>query len=234
MKKRLLTIATCMLSFFVVNAQDDVINPALSGFEAHVGVTFPNGDFGDEDEGGAATGLNVGIKYYYPLQTKGLSLFVGLDAFYNGLQGDIKDDLEDYINDYYAEGADITHSAYLNIPITAGVNYAHPINEKIKAFGEVGLGFNYSKMTDQKIEWDEYDAEMTTTFNASTTFAYNIGAGISINDKYSIGLKYNNLGTHKYKTKYEIIEDGDTIDKDSYKSDKLSISNIALVVGIRF
>jgi len=227
MKKVLFMVATFMLGLFMVNAQDAAEQSSLEGFEAHIGAVFPNGNFGDEKKGGAATGLNLGLKYYHPLKTPGLSLFLGLDAFYNGLQGDIKDDIEDY----YGNDVDITHSAYLNIPIMAGVNYSYPLNEKTKVFGEFGLGLNYSKITDFKAEED--DDYYKESFDASTQLAYTIGGGLFFNDKYSIGLKYNNLGKHKYKVKWEEEIQGYK-DKNSYKTSALSITNIAIVFGIRF
>lgn len=68
----------------------------------HFGPSFPVSDFGsdnifDEDAGGAAVGFNIGLKYTYPLNDKGLGLFGGIDFNYDGLKKDFKDDVEDLV-----------------------------------------------------------------------------------------------------------------------------------------
>ncbi|MDR2086964.1 MAG: hypothetical protein LBP72_07280, partial [Dysgonamonadaceae bacterium] len=147
-----------VLVLFLVSCVS-VMNAQFSQF--HVGVALPQGDFGDgdvdDDEpfgdgvGFAATGFNVGYKYYNPLSAKNLSLVFALDVFYNGLNSDVKDDFEDAED---AADGDFEYSlpAYLNIPVTLGLNYAHPLSSTIDLYGEVALGFNFSKITDLKIE----------------------------------------------------------------------------------
>ncbi|MCD7972490.1 MAG: outer membrane beta-barrel protein [Candidatus Azobacteroides sp.] len=217
MKRIFLFIFSLMTSMSIIHAQD---------FQLHVGAVFPTGDFGDESKnrdigeglGFASTGFNIGAKLYTPVSVENLSLVFTLDFFYNGLKSDYKDEVEKYYDD-------VSFPSYLNIPVTAGVNYTYPVNENIGVFGEVGLGLNFSKMTAFKYE-DAYDEEKYT-FDLSSAFCYALEAGVLFNNKYTVGLRYNGLGSHKYKVK--------DLDGDKWKTDKsLSITNLTLAVGIKF
>lgn len=214
MKKALILVLIFMGSVYTMNAQFS---------QLHIAGVFPTGDFGDDNSkkeiyqgvGHAATGLNIGYKYYNPLSVENLSFVFGIDLFYNPLQGDYKDDYEDVAED-------ITFPVYLNVPATVGLNYAYPVAEKVKIYGEVGLGCNYSQGTNFKYEYRGYDYELK--FDPSFKFAYGIEGGIFVNEKFSIGLRYNNLGSHKYKYK---------INSEKTKFDKaLSISNLSLALGL--
>ncbi|MDR1436700.1 MAG: outer membrane beta-barrel protein, partial [Candidatus Symbiothrix sp.] len=158
-----------------------------------------------------------------PLSAEKLSLVFGLDVFYNGLNSDLKDEWAD-------DDEDVSWPVYLNIPVTLGLNYAHPVNEAISLYGEFALGVNFSKITNYHEEWTDYDGEeyeATLKFDPAFKFCYGLEAGVFINKKYSIGLRYNQLGSHKFEYKNE--------DKKKDKFDKaLSISNLSLSVGILF
>jgi opacity protein-like surface antigen len=232
MKKYFILVLVLVTCVSAINAQ-------FSQF--HVGLALPQGDFGDGNEkkeffmsdgvGFAATGFNIGYKYYNPLSVEKLSLVFGLDVFYNGLNSDAKDEWGD-------DDADISWPAYLNIPVTIGLNYAHPINEAISIYGEFALGVNFSKITNFHTEYsdDDYQSESTYKYDAAFTFCYGLEAGVFINKKFSIGLRYNQLGSHKFKGKKEwYYEQYDDEGDDKFKFGKaLSISNLSLSVGILF
>lgn len=198
----------------------------------HIGGVFPTGDFNDDDNynsksGNAAIGFNVGYKYYSPLKVPNLSLTFGIDLFYNDIKGDVKDDVEDDNPNY-----DVTFPKYLNIPLHVGINYVYPLpNSNIAIYGEFGLGPNLSIETLQKFESKKSDYEQKITYTPSIKLSYNLEAGIEIKQKYIFGLRYNQLGTHKYK--YTITEKPDG-DKEKGKMNKQPITNITLIAGIKF
>lgn len=198
----------------------------------HVGLVFPSGkfsagsdieDFYTNGKGSAAMGFTAGYKYYNPLSTENLSWVFGIEVFYNGLNSITKDAMDD-------PHADVTYPMYFNFPATIGLNYATPLQENIKLYGEAAIGGNCSIVTKIGYSYDSsynsnddkysYDA----TFNPTIGFAYGLEAGLFINGKYTIGLRYNNLGSYKYKIK----------DEDDYINKKLSITNTSLSVGILF
>ena len=200
----------------------------------HAGLVFPSGKFADGDEkrenmfsgkGFAAMGFTVGYKYYSPLDTENLSWLFGIEAFYNGVNSDMKDYVEN-------QGwKDITFPKYLNFPLTVGFNYAIPIQENVKIYGEAAIGGNYSMITKYTRGERSGYQDMVTKFSSAFGFACAFEGGIFINEKYTIALKYNNLGAYKYKwqTKYTTSP---TV-KEKYDK-KLPVTNLSLCVGILF
>lgn len=217
--------------------------PAMvyNNWQFHVGVAFPTGDFGDEKKGGAGTGFNVGVKYFYPINAlEGLLLTFSGDVYFNQLNSDIRDGIKkEYEDDDYDDYDDWSYRIpkYFNIPLTVGANYQYNINNDIAIFGEAGLGLNLSKMTKWK-EWTEEDGYEETYMEKaklSTKFCYRLEAGFLFQNKYSLSVKYNGLGSHKYKmTESWEDSDGDE-EEDTYTFDKaLKITNVSLAFGIRF
>lgn len=200
----------------------------------HAGLGFPSGKFADGDyfsdvvnrgKGMAAMGFTVGYKYYNPLSVENLSWVFGIEAYYNGLNQDAKDGIED-------EGFDdVTFPMYLNFPVTFGLNYAIQLQERIKLYGEAAVGGNYSMPT--KIGFSDSDnyQDMDYKFTPAFGFAYGLEGGLFISDKYSIGLRYNNLGSYKYK--YEIDYEKNSTDKEKF-SRALPITIVSLCLGLLF
>jgi len=196
----------------------------------HAGLVLPTGKFGEGDpkkhgfgegRGFAATGFTIGYKNYFPMSTENLSGVFGVSLFFNGLNSDIKDLYDDY-------DGDVTLPKYLNFPVTFGLNYAFPLQESIKIYGEVAIGGNLSMPTKWKESDDDWDYEIKHT--PAFGFAWALEGGAFINDKFSIGIRINNLGSYKYKIEWS---DGDEKEKDKY-SKALPITGISLCLGILF
>jgi hypothetical protein len=205
--------------------------------QAHLGVTFPGGDFGDV----AATGFNLGYKYYKPLSTENLSLVFGVDLNYNGTNSDVsdfaKEELDELIELGLIESYEASFSQFVNIPVTVGINYLYPVNESVKAYGEFAVGVNYSVMTSEEatVKSGNFSSKEEMSFDPSLGFGFGLEAGAFINDKFSIGLRYNLLGSHKYDYKETSIDEqgNKTEDKGSIR-EALSLNNLSIVVGIKF
>ncbi|MDR2564024.1 MAG: porin family protein [Prevotellaceae bacterium] len=199
----------------------------------HVGGAFPTSKFGDgdagsdrlpgSDKGFAKTGFTVGFKYYGPLQVENLSWVFALQGFYNGLNSDVKDYIEE------SNFEDITLSKYLNFPATVGANYAFPVTETVKIYGEAGIGANFSMPTKTSRKNHSTYADDEYKITPMFAFAYGLEAGLFINGKYSLGVRYNNLGSYKYK--YEYHAEGYEVDKRKY-SRALPITIVSLCVGV--
>ena len=174
----------------------------------------------------------------------------GLDIFYNRLNGDLRDTMDDRLNDlirglltyqyqyYYRVDAEtLSFPSYVNIPAMAGLNTGVSLNENLKLYAEAGLGVNFSKITNWNIEWDlvgDRDRKSftaKTAFDSSFKFAYALEGGIVVQDRYTVGLRYNNLGSNKYK--YRINTD-DVYDIKGKFSRALSITNLTLAFGVLF
>jgi hypothetical protein len=200
----------------------------------HVGFAFPQGKFADGDVAGdilsrgkglAGTGFTAGYKHYSPLSTENLSWVFGIEAFYNGLNSDGKDALDD------RDFEDVTYPMYFNFPVTFGLNYAIPLQETIKLYGEVAIGGNLSLPTNLAYSTSTNYQDMSYHFTPLFGFTYGLEGGLFIKNKYSIGLRYNNLGSYKFK--YEVDFETDSTKKDKFGK-ALSIVNISLCAGVLF
>ena len=204
--------------------------------ELQIGLAMPQGDFADDDEddaifdgsGVAATGFYLGYKLLSPLKTDGFYWTFNAGIMYNDLQSDFKDDWEDEMDDV----DDYSLPKYLNVPILAGLQYEKSLSDGLSLYGEAGLGLNILKLTNYSASEDDY--EMKTTFKPSVKLGYKIGAGIILQDKYTISLNYLGLGSHKVKYEYEYEYYGES-ESDDDKFDKaLSVSSLNITFGIRF
>lgn len=235
MKKYLffaILFASCV---FTLNAQ--------TKSELQIGLAVPKGDFADDDErdaiyrgsGVAGTGFYLGYKLLSPLSTDGLYWTFNAGIMYNDLQSDYKDDWEDEMDDV-DDVDDFSLPKYLNVPVLAGLQYEKTISDGLNLFGEAGVGLNILKITKSYKEGD-YE-ELWTTFKPSVELGFKIGAGIVLQEKYTISLNYLGLGSHKvkYEDEYEYEYYGESVSvSEDDKFDKaLSVSSLNITFGIRF
>jgi hypothetical protein len=240
MKKYLffaILFASCV---FTLNAQ--------TKSELQIGLAVPQGDFADDKkdaiyhgDGAAGTGFYLGYKLLSPLSTDGLYWTFNAGIMYNDLQSDYKDDWEDEMDD----ADDYSLPKYFNVPILAGLQYEKTISDGLNLFGEAGVGLNILKITNLSYEIDyyeyyyEYYKEYLRTFKPSVKLGFKIGAGIVLQEKYTISLNYLGLGSHKvkYETETEYYRESESVSvrSDDDKFDKaLSVSSLNITFGIRF
>ena len=161
------------------------------------------------------------------LNDKGLGLYLDAGFNFNGVKNSVKDDVEDRLSDLLGTDVDISFYKYINIPVTAGLNYEFKANDQISLFGDLGIGVDFFKVTNMEIEADGEKVE--NSFDLSTHLAYKIGGGLLIQDKYMVSLHYNALGNHSVsgESKY----DGVTEDLGS---EDLKVNLLTLTFGIKF
>lgn len=171
-------------------------------FSFHFGSSFPISDFGsddldDKDDGGAAVGLNVGLIYIYPLAESGFGIFGGIDFNYNGLKKNVKEDVVELYESMGINNPSIKFYKYINVPITAGLNYTYKVDEKIGVFVSTGLALNFLKITDMELKANRQT--VTTKMDFANNIGFKIGGGILLNKKFSVSIDYLGLGTHDIK-----------------------------------
>lgn len=196
----------------------------------HFGPSFPTGDFGDDNvedfhdgAGLAGMGFGIGLNYIYPLTETGLGLYFGSDVIINPVAKDAKDDVEDLAG----SASEFTFFNYINVPVSTGLDYTFKASEQFSLFGQAGISLSLLKITD--FEWEEEgDDDYVEKYNLSTSFGYNVGGGLIINDKLEIGLKYYGLGEHEVEGEFEYgTSDGDLEDFDQ------EVSLFMLTLGFR-
>lgn len=197
----------------------------------HFGPSFPvsdfaSDDFDDEDAGGAAVGLNVGLQYFYPLSESGLGLFGGIDFNYNGLKKDVRDDVEELYETMGINNADFKYYKYISVPITAGLDYTYQADDKIGVFANAGLALNFLKITDMEVKAN--GQTVTQEMDLASSIGIKIGGGILINQKTSISVSYLALGEHDIEG--EIKTTGYSEDFDG----EAKVDILTLTLGFRF
>lgn len=206
------------------------VNAFSQGFSFHAGAAIPVSDFGDddldnEDGGGAAIGFNLGGKFQYKLNEAGLGLYAAANLNYNGLKKSLKDDMDDAFSDLGS--VDITYYKHINIPVTGGLYYAYKANETVSVFGELGIGVDFLKMTNMKLEANGEEASFV--FKSKAQLAYEFGGGLLLRDTYSLEIHYCGLGKHSSTGEFKY--DGGS--EDMGDSD-LKVSLVTISVGFKF
>lgn len=206
---------------FLVLAAFAIQVNAQTHFSIHAGGAFPMGDFGayskvdkvslfglnkNDKEGGASMGINLGMKIKFDIASvDGLGIIATGDIFFNGMNNDFKDDIANWCKDVFggtAEDWDITSPKYLNIPVMIGANYTYNANNNIGLFAEAAVGMNFRNITNYSATYRDDDVVVKLSSDMATNFAFQVGAGILINEKISIGINYYSLGSSRVKGKY--------------------------------
>lgn len=197
----------------------------------HFGPSFPIHNFAlddldNESAGGAATGLNLGLQYVYPLSENGLGVFCGIDFNYNELKSDVKNDMEEALENMSLYNPDIKYYNYINVPLTAGLNYSYKADNNIGLFVNGGLSLNFLKITDMKIEAN--GASVTQEMEMANSIGLKIGGGLQFGQKTFISIDYLGLGKHDIEG---VMRSGDqTQDIDG----ELTVDMITLTLGFIF
>ena len=221
LKNYAFVLLTC---FLAINAYSQ------GSVSIHAGPSIPVSDFGsddlDEDAGGAAIGVNLGLQYVYPLSENGLGIFGGIDFNYNGLKKDVKEKTEELYESLGINDADIKYYKYFNIPITIGLNYTYKPEDKIGVFANAGLALNFLKMTDMEVQVS--GETVSTNMDLAYGIGFKIGGGIQFNQKVFLSVDYLGLGQHDIEGKVEATGYSEEIDTE------LKVSLLALTLGVKF
>ena len=224
--KNLKIIVFTLLSFTLITKTYSQGNVSI-----HFGPSFPVSDFAsddidDEDASGAGVGLNVGLQYIYPLSENGLGLFGGIDLNYNGLKSDVKDDVEELFESMGINNPDIKYYKFINIPITAGLNYTYQADEKIGVFANAGLALNFLKVTDMEIKAN--GQTVTQDIDLANSIGFKIGGGLLINKKTTISIDYYGLGKHDIEGEMKASGLSEDIEGE------MKVDLLTLTLGFRF
>lgn len=241
---------------------------AQNSFRITVGGSMPIGNFGKakvinnavdkwalltndkSGYGGAGMGFSVGLqeKIGFP-SVEGLGVILSIDGFYNGLNSELNDVYEETAesleHDEDIKDVSLKTQKHLNFAPMAGVNYEYNLNESFGIFAEVGLGANMRKITNLSLEIDGTDGLSyygKDKYDIKFSFAYKIGLGVIVGNRFVIGIHYFGLGTSKVTGKSEMngYEEGDygnwneTIEKSKIKAGKVNPMLLTLSVGVQF
>jgi hypothetical protein len=198
-----------------------------SSYILHFGPSLPLSDFAledldNEDAGGAAMGVSVGLQFIYRVTEFGLGIYGGIDFNYNGLTKDVKNDIEEYYENMGIINADIIFYKYLNLPISAGLNYTYQANDKVGVFTNAGLVVNSLKITDMELK--THRQAVSAKMDVANSIGFKIGGGMIINQKVSISIDYLGLGTHDIKGEIRTTDTSEDIEGEM----KVDLLNLTL------
>lgn len=219
---------------------------AQNGLSLRAGGNFPVGAFGEGGSmadialnnaastlGGAATGLNAGLKYQFNVLGN-LGVFASADVFYNGLKNELTEDLKKL-------DEDVNLPSYVNIPVMLGLNYKVIDLSVASLWAEAGVGVNFRNISSLEQETEILGSEIETgaEYHMAATVAWQAGVGVTLGQKISLGLHYYAFGNSEIKGK-PFAEDGgligDWADKltSEFETGKLNPSMMVLRVGYHF
>ena len=219
----------------------------------------------NSDGGGAGFGANLGFKFLFPTKANGLSVLLSIDGVYNGLNSDVKDAIDKMEDEYsrmleqqlgddfnFHAYTDIHKPSYFNIPLMAGLNYCYDFNDNFGIYGEAGIGADLRIISKLKLDaegsgTDVYYHEKVTAslkvtqkYDPTVSFAFQVGAGVKISNRFTIGFNFYNLGSAKVKgelsSKVKVTYAGQSdssTDKEKYNASSLSNTMVLLRFGIR-
>jgi len=210
---------------------------AQNGLSVRVGGNFPMGAFAEGGSlsdialiepgstlGGAATGFNAGLKYQFGVLGN-LSAFASADLFYNGLKGNLKNDIKQFNEDH-------SIPSYLNLPVMVGANYTILNILGTTLWAEAGIGVNFRNITGEPINLTSL-IDDDASYEMSTTFAWQAGVGVSLSKKVSLGLHYYAFGN----SEVDVDDDFSDIKEEilgGIKDSKLNPSMIVIRLGYHF
>ncbi len=217
---------------------------AQNGFTVRAGGNFPVGAFGKGDvkdialvnvkslNGGAAIGFNAGVKYQLGI-IGNLGVFGTADFFYNGLKSDIKEA-------WKGDNENIKLPTYMNIPVMLGANYTILDIIGTTLWVEAGAGANFrniSSSTASAALGSLISGDTESDYNLSTTFAWQAGIGVSLDNTITLGLHYYAFGSSEIKG--ETISSGNLGSfggefKNEFSSGKLNPSMVVVRLGYTF
>ncbi|MBQ9417859.1 MAG: outer membrane beta-barrel protein [Bacteroidales bacterium] len=256
MKKTMMTLALTALA---------ALAAAQGNFTLKLGLALPQGKFGegddngawalmdDDKEGGAGLGFNFGGTYKFKMDgVEGLSIVAGFDLFYNTLNSDTKEfveEIEDIRDTAYSDYS-VSWPHYINLPITLGANYTVPLSRSVALYGEAALGLNLRFITPYEEEvtyksnsynYQYYgfkESEYEQNYNVATTFAFRLAAGLTFNERYSLEVGYYALGAAKVKSddsaKVRFVDGTSDSYDDKFKGRKVNPTQLTLRLGISF
>ena len=217
-----------VIGIFTILGIDSIYSQGM--FEFHAGLSNPMSDFGSDSDyndeaGGALTGINVGLKYTYLLNDKGVGLYAGLDFNYNGLSQKMKKEVKEVFGGIY--NATYDYFEYYNFPISGGLYYIYEANNNVSIFGNGGLTLNFLKVSDLGIT--AYGETLKFKFDIANSLGYRLGGGILFNKRVSIAVDYWGLGKHDMSAEVSLAGDHEDFD-----GGEITVDILPLTLGYNF
>lgn len=210
--------------------------------------------------GAAKTGLNGSLKLHCPLYENGKSIIgmpLKIGVLYNGItdseKQSFKSILEPAVSETLNEGYGVyafdfsvtQFPSYYNFSIMTGIDYTYYFNKNIALLAEANLGLNVNHVTSIQMN-NRLGGTYIGTFNSTPVYAmkefdfiyktkanfiYEIGGGLLLFDRFSIGLFY--AGNSPVQLSFD-VDAANISGGESVLTQKLQISTLSIQLGVHF
>lgn len=202
----------------VLNFGDGQITDFLSS------VALPADEFGY-----ASTGLGLGYNYARSLNEKGLFLTAGIDFYWNPIKSKVKDQYEpesDGTHEY-------TFPNYFNIPLSVGLGFRKPVNDKLQLGASVSPLVNFLKVS-KSYHIHYFTGSLGDYSSVKTTYSFGRSLGIRlegnaiINKRWILGIGYSLHGKHNFQKFRHEVSTYDESENTSDLTKSVSLATIKL------
>ncbi len=227
---RIVRVLTVLLLFFT--SLTDTLSQ--SRYNIHVGPAFPVSgidiytvNYSDvySVSSSAKTGINIGFQYSYQFPNKGIGIFAGIDFIYNDIINEYKVSVDSIFSNIGYENYEFPK--YYNIPVSAGLEYIYEINEKLSLLSNLGMTYNFFKVTDYT--YDTMTGDEAIIADWASSFGFKTAIGILYKQKASISIDF--LGLGKHEVDIEVIDSGPTEGKGVKEA---KVNMLTLTIGWNF
>lgn len=223
-----------LLLLFLLLTSTGIETFTQSRYNIHIGPAFPLSkidmytvNYSDvyTVSSSAKTGINVGIQYSYQFPNRGIGIFAGIDIVYNDIINEFKESMDTLFSHFGYESYEFPK--YYNIPISAGLEYIYEINEKFSLLCNLGMTYNFFKVTDYT--HDTMFGDYTYEADWASNIGFKTAIGILYNQKASISIDFLGLGKHEVDIK--AIDSG-TVEDEFIAEAKVNM--LTLTIGWNF
>lgn len=214
---------------------------------------FPTRRFGfsiGDEVGLATTGFGGGAELSSSVWFEGLQWIFSMNALTNPVD---KSALEPIYSDMLTDTSRTVSVAlefgqWINIPILSGFRYDYELSSGLTVYGLIQGGMNFSRRPSQKAIVDITPTEGSqvkaqedlvaedTKYDFARDFGFGAGAGLVINNRFNVGVRYFQLNHPKYEGTRQLSE---KVFPDIFKreneilGEERSISMLVVTLGIR-
>lgn len=227
------------ITLFVLATSSVAMFAQQVSLEPRISLVAPMGDFRLPYEkaflfrgaSGAGTGFGLGADASYPIGlVKDLYVFGSLDLFFNGVSSKLKENVSQDNPE-----ASIDYNRYTNIPVMAGVKYEYVVPDiYLRTYVKAGFGVNIFSISE--ITLSQPEVTQTFTFKPTAAGAATFGAGVILEDKYTIGFEFMSLGNHTPKGELEEVKNNNLKGfdiTDTYDPQEMPVRVFRLTAGFK-
>lgn len=175
---------------------------------------------------GAAAGLGGTVRggFWFDIGFGQLQPFAEVSVIWNAVNKDLRGTYDKTYKNEECPRA----PAYINLPMMLGLQYRYDLTNIVRPFAELGIGYDVLFISGNGYK----ENKPWFSYKPGGKLCWMLGAGTYLGDYVSVGVIYQNYGSHRidYTSKSSGREDGGTFDH----TERRSIGEFGIRVGFHF